>query len=260
MKMSRKRPTARARAKPARNASEPRPRHGVARVLSKLGVCSRTQAAAYVREGRVAVNGRIVRDPEKPVDAAQDRIALDGRAVNASERIYLMLNKPRGYITTTSDEKGRATIYDLLADAGLPWIAPVGRLDKASEGLLLLTNDSAWAAKITSPATKVDKIYHVQVDRIPDAALLAALRSGVDDHDEVPAAKSVRELRRGERNAWLEIVLDEGRNRQIRRLLAARGIGVLRLVRVAIGALALGELGKGRFRALTALEIAPFAR
>jgi 23S rRNA pseudouridine2605 synthase len=228
--------------------------------MSKLGICSRSQAAAYVREGRVAVNGRVVRDPEKPVDAASDRLTLDGSAIGANERIYLMLNKPRGYVTTASDEKGRATVYNLLAGAGLPWIAPVGRLDKASEGLLLLSNDSEWAAKITSPATKVDKIYHVQIDRRPDAALLAALRSGVEDQGDNLAAKAVRELRRGERNAWLEIVLDEGRNRQIRRLLAAHDVGVRRLIRVAIGPLSLGELGKGLFRPLTALEVAAFAR
>src|SRR4051812_28232128 len=182
MKTSRKRPAVPVRAMPARTAAAPsRPRHGLARVLSKLGLCSRTQAAAYVREGRVTVNGRTVHDPEKPTDAVHDRLALDGRAIGASERVYLLLNKPRGYVTTASDEKSRATVYDLLADANLPWVAPVGRLDKASEGLLLLTNDSEWAAKITSPATKVDKIYHVQVDSIPDAALLEALRSGIED-------------------------------------------------------------------------------
>src|SRR4051812_18931915 len=261
MKTARKRPIVGTRAKSPGPAADPaRPRHGLARVMSKLGICSRTQAAAYVREGRVAVNGRVVRDPEKPVDATSDQLTLDGRLIAASERIYLMLNKPRGYVTTASDEKGRATVYDLLGDASLPWIAPVGRLDKASEGLLLLTNDSEWAAKITSPATKVDKIYHVQIDQHADAALLAALRSGAEDEGDVLAAKSVRELRRGERNAWLEIVLDEGRNRQIRRLLAAHHVGVLRLMRVAIGPLALGELGKGLFRRLTALEIAAFAR
>lgn len=228
--------------------------------MSKLGACSRTQAAAYIRESRVTVNGRIVRDPEKPTDASRDRIALDGREIRPSERIYLMLNKPRGYVTTAADEHDRKTVYDLFAGAGLPWIAPVGRLDKASEGLLLLTNDSAWAAMITSPATKVDKIYHVQIDQLPDSALIAALGRGIDDGDELLSAKSVRELRRGDRNAWLEIVLDEGRNRHIRRLLAAHEVGVLRLVRVAIGPLALGRLGKGQLRPLSAVEVAAFAR
>ncbi|HET7925321.1 MAG TPA: pseudouridine synthase [Rhodanobacteraceae bacterium] len=235
------------------------PRHGLARTLSKLGTCSRTQAAQYAREGRVAINGRIVRDPEAPVDPERDRIALDGREVRAAERVYLMLNKPRGYVTTASDERGRETVYALLEKAGLPWVAPVGRLDKASEGLLLLTNDSAWAARITAPESHVDKTYHVQIDRLPDARLLAALRHGIDEDGEHLSARRASELRRGEKNAWLEIVLDEGRNRQIRRLLVAHGIGVLRLVRVAIGPVALGTLAKGAFRMLDAAEVAALA-
>ena len=242
-----------------KRAPEKTARHGLARTLSKLGACSRTQAAQYAREGRVSINGRVVRDPETPVDAEHDHIALDGREIRAAERVYLMLNKPRGYVTTASDERGRETVYALLEDAGLPWMAPVGRLDKASEGLLLLTNDSAWAARITAPESHVEKTYHVQIDRLPDAALLASLKRGVDEDGERLSAKDVRELRRGAKNAWLEIVLDEGRNRQIRRLLAAHGIGVLRLVRVAIGPVALGTLAKGAFRSLDRSEIAALA-
>lgn len=237
---------------PSRSAA---PRHGVARVLSKLGLCSRSQAAKLVAEGRVALNGRVVRDPEIPVGAG-DRLMLDGRPIEAQVRIYLALNKPRGLVTTASDEKGRATVYSLLEDAKLPWLAPVGRLDKASEGLLLMTNDSAWAARLASPESHVDKTYHVQIDRLPGEALLAALARGIDDDGERLVAKSARELRRGGTNAWLEIVLDEGKNREIRRLLAAHGVGVLRLVRVAIGGLALGTLAKGAFRELSADEIA----
>ncbi len=237
----------------------PPPRHGVARVLSKAGLCSRTQAAAWVREGRVAVNGRITRDPEQPVRGGVDRVTLDGRGLEASERVYLALNKPRGLVTTASDEKGRDTVYACLADAGLPWLAPVGRLDQASEGLLLMSNDPAWAAAITDPDTGPDKTYRVQVDAIPDDALLARLRAGVVDEGEPLAAKSATLLRSGTRNAWLEIVLDEGRNRQIRRLLAAHGLGVLRLVRVAIGPVALGELAKGQWRHLTPAEVAGLA-
>jgi 23S rRNA pseudouridine2605 synthase len=233
-------------------------RHGLARTLSKLGTCSRTQATHYAREGRVTVNGRVVRDPETPVDAERDRIALDDREIRAAERVYLMLNKPRGYVTTASDERGRDTVYTLLA-AGLPWLAPVGRLDKASEGLLLLTNDSAWAARITAPESHVEKTYHVQIDRLPDAALLASLKRGVEEDGERLSARNASELRRGEKNAWLEIALDEGRNRQIRRLLAAHGVGVLRLVRVAIGPVALGTLAKGAFRTLDAAEVAALA-
>jgi 23S rRNA pseudouridine2605 synthase len=244
------------------NSASPlrKPRHGLARVISKLGACSRKNAHLYILDGRVSVNGRVVLDPEMPTDAECDRIALDGREIRAAERIYIMLNKPRGYVTTASDERGRETVYALLDGAGLPWLAPVGRLDKASEGLLLLSNDSAWAARITAPDSEIDKTYHAQIDRLPTAALLASLQRGIDDRGENLSVKSARELRRGDRNAWLEIVLDEGRNRQIRRLLAAYDVAVLRLVRVAIGQLVLGELDKGRFRHLSALEVAAFAR
>jgi len=208
-----------------------------------------------IRAGRVRVDGGVVLDPESPTDMRSARIAVDGSAVGGAEKVYVMLNKPRGYITTTSDERGRDTVYTLLQNAQAPWLAPVGRLDKASEGLLLFSNDSAWAARLTDPTSHLDKTYHVQIDALPDAGLLHRLQSGVDDRGEHLCAKSARELRRGDKNAWLEIVLDEGRNRQIRRLLAAFDIGVLRLVRVAIGPLALGKLAKGEWRMLSAQEV-----
>jgi len=233
----------------------PAPRYGLARILSKFGVCSRTQAQALIRAGRVRVDGRIARDPEAPTDARLMRITLDGAALEAAKKIYLMLNKPRGYVTTARDERGRDTVYTLIQDGDLPWLAPVGRLDKASEGLLLLSNDSAWAARLTDPESHLDKTYHVQIDTRPDSELLQQLRAGIDDAGEHLAAKAVRELRRGAKNAWLEVVLDEGRNRQIRRLLAAFDIGVLRLVRVAIGSLPLGDLAGGKWRALTIPEV-----
>ena len=229
-------------------------RHGLARVLSKQGVCSRSEAARWIVEGRVSVDGRIVRDPEFPVVAGRAVIRVDGQASAAPERCYLMINKPRGLVTTARDEQGRDTVYRCLDGAGLPWIAPVGRLDKASEGLLLFTNDPEWAARITDPAHGPDKTYHVQIDRLPDDDLLQDLKDGVSVDGERLSARDVRMLRSGERNAWLEIVLDEGRNRQIRRLLSAFDVGVLRLVRVAIGPLVLGELGKGAWRALEAHE------
>lgn len=241
------------RNKPA-NASGA-PRHGLARVLSKQGLCSRTEAARWIQDGRVEVDGRIVRDPEFPIrsDGAQ-RILVDGRAIDAAPRLYLMLNKPRGLVTSTQDERGRDTVYRCFDGAGLPWFAPVGRLDKASEGLLLFTNDPAWAAGITDPDSGPLKTYHVQIDTVPDQRVLAMLVEGVDIEGERLRAASVRMLRSGERNAWLEIVLDEGRNRQIRRLLAAVDIAVLRLVRVAIGELVLGELPKGQWRSLELAE------
>ena len=233
-------------------------RHGLARVLSKRGLCSRTEAARWIADGRVSVDGRIVRDPEAATlpDAA---VAIDGLPAVAARRCYVMLHKPRGLVTTTRDEQGRDTVYRCLDGAGLPWLAPVGRLDKASEGLLLLGNDPAWAAAITDPARGPRKTYHVQVDRVPDAALLRALEAGAEVEGEHLRAGSARVLRAGAKNAWLEIVLDEGRNRQIRRLLAAFDVAVLRLVRVAIGGLALGDLPKGGWRELTAEEVAALA-
>ena len=228
-------------------------------MLSKLGVCSRSQAEKAVREGRVSVDGKVVLDPERPTDAQRQQIRLDNQPVMATTRVYLALNKPRGIVVSAADERGRDTVYDLLKDAGLPWLGPVGRLDKASEGLLLLSNDSVWAAQLTEPKHHVDKSYHVQIDRIPDQALLDRLITGVVEQGERLMAKRVVLLRAGEKNAWLEIVLDEGRNRHIRRLLAAHEISVLRLIRVAIGPLALGELAKGQWRHLSAEEVRALA-
>ncbi|MGH8369861.1 MAG: pseudouridine synthase, partial [Gammaproteobacteria bacterium] len=225
------------------------PRHGVARVLSKRGLCSRSQAAEWVKAGRVRVNGRLVSDPEHPVYAGRDHIEVDGAGAQTSERVYLMLNKPRGVVTTARDERGRDTVYRCFDAADLPWIAPVGRLDRASEGLLLFSNDPEWAARISGPA-RIAKVYHVQIDCIPDTAQIARLQTGVEDAGELLKAKSVQLLRQGTRNAWLEIILEEGRNRQIRRMLIASNIGVLRLIRIAIGPLALDDLGKGEWRYL----------
>jgi len=243
--------------KPQRQGAKA-PRHGVARVISKLGLASRTEAAQWVSEGRVRVNGRLVRNAEFPVRQGLDRIDIDGHESAAAQRVALMLNKPRGLVTTARDEQGRATVYNCFADAALPWLAPIGRLDKASEGLLLFSNDPAWAARITDPKSGPAKTYHVQIDQVPDAALLAKLEHGVASEGEHLRARSARCLRSGEKNAWLEIVLEEGRNRQIRRLLDAFDVSVLRLVRVAIGSLSLGDLAKGRWRMLTAGEMDSF--
>lgn len=225
-------------------------------MLSKRGICSRSEAERLVREGRVRLDGRVIRDPEHPADLQGSNIEVDGVAAAAAAPRYLMLNKPRGLVTTLRDERGRDTVYRCLDGIDAGHIAPVGRLDKASEGLLLFSNDPRWAARITDPATGPDKTYHVQVDRIPEAADLAAMRVGVECAGMMLAAKSASLLRTGDKHAWLEIVLDEGRNRQIRRLLAALDIGVLRLLRVAIGTLQLGELPKGQWRELTEAEVA----
>jgi 23S rRNA pseudouridine2605 synthase len=234
------------------------PRYGVARMISKLGLGSRTQAGKWVEAGQVRVNGRLVKDPEFPVNPTYDRIAVAGRE-GTPARLVLMLNKPRGLLTTTSDEQGRETVYQCFEGAALPWLAPVGRLDKASEGLLLFSNDPMWAARVTHPSSGPDKTYHVQIDRLSDAALLKDLEHGMNVDGERLAAKSARCLRSGEKNAWLEIALDEGRNRQIRRLLRAFDIAVLRLVRVSVGELQLGDLAKGKWRALTEREIESLA-
>jgi 23S rRNA pseudouridine2605 synthase len=223
---------------------------GLARAISKLGYCSRSRAAELIRTGRVRLNGALRRAPETPVHIGKDRIEIDGQPLAGTEKIYLVLNKPRGVITSASDEKGRETVYAYLP-AGLPWVAPVGRLDKASEGLLLITNDSEWAARIAAPETHLDKTYHVQVATIADEHLLDELRKGVRHEDsEFLSVKRASVLRHGERNSWIEIVLDEGKNRQIRRMLEHFRIEVLRLVRVAIGPLNLGDLAKGATRAL----------
>ena len=229
-------------------------RIGLARVLSKLGHCSRSEASKLIRAGRVCLNGGICRDPEAPVRSKRDRIEVDGQALAAQAKVYLMLNKPRGVVTTASDEKGRETVYAYLEE-GLPWVAPVGRLDRASEGLLLLTNDSEWAAGVLTPESHLDKTYHVQIGTVADTGLIASITRGVrTGEDSFLRAKSAQILRGGEKNTWLEIVLDEGKNRQIRRMLAQLGIDVRRLVRVAIGPLRLGELPKGASRVLTETE------
>ena len=227
---------------------------GLSRALSKMGFCSRARATQLIRAGKVRVNGVLRRDPETPIRIGKDRIEIDGQQIKAATKIYLALNKPRGIVTTASDEKGRDTVYTLLG-AELPWVAPVGRLDKASEGLLLLTNDSDWAARITAPETHLDKTYHVQIGKIADAALIEALKNGVRTKEgDTLRVKDASLLRQGERNSWLEIILDEGKNRHIRRMLESLGIEVLRLIRVAIGPLALGDLAKGVVRQLTAEE------
>jgi 23S rRNA pseudouridine2605 synthase len=230
----------------------------IARALSKLGFCSRAQGERLVEAGKVRVNGAIIRDLSRRVIPERDVIEVDGKRVARVKHVYLMLNKPRGLVTTTDDPEGRATIYECLRDASLPFIAPVGRLDKASEGLLLLTNDSRWSSRLLDPASHVDKVYHVQVRAADPASIVDRVAAGVVEKatGERLDVKSISLLRTGSRSgAWFEVVLDEGKNRQLRRIFAEVDVPVVRLVRVAIGSLVLGDLAKGAWRMLRPDEV-----
>jgi len=229
-------------------------RIGLARALSKAGYCSRSEAFPLVRAGKVMRNGRVVRDPEAPTRPG-DAVVVDGQPLASAARVYLAMNKPRGYEVSTKPSSRKGESAYALLPADVPFVSAVGRLDKASEGLLLFTNDTAWAAVITAPESHVPKTYHVQIDSVPDAALLERLRRGVTIDGGRLRAASVKILRAGAKHAWLEIALEEGKNRHIRRMLAAVGVETLRLVRVAIGPLELGALKKGETRRLTAAEI-----
>jgi len=225
------------------------------RALSKLGLCSRTQAEVLIAEGRVRVNGKVIGNAALRVDLNRDRIVVDGEKVVAERKVYLMLNKPRGLVTTRDDPQQRDTVYACLEGLDLPFVSPVGRLDKASEGLLLMTNDTRFANRLMDPASHMPKTYHLQIGTVPDEPMLETLRTGVTVDGETLTANSIELLRSGGRTAWLEIVLDEGRNRHIRRLLAAHDIEVKRLIRIAVGRLRLGDLAKGAARHLTPEEL-----
>lgn len=225
------------------------------RVINRAGHCSRSAAEALVRAGRVRVDGRIQRDPELRIAGAA-RILIDGQPLTRIPPRTIAMNKPRGLVVSAADERGRDTVYRLLEGADLPHLGPVGRLDQASEGLLLLSNDTALAARLTDPATHLPKTYHVQIDQRIDATLLAALIAGREVDGEWLAVADARLFREGGRNCWLELTLTEGRNRHLRRLLGAFDLAVLRLVRVAIGRLPLGDLAKGQWRELGAAELA----
>jgi len=230
----------------------------LARALSKFGVCSRREAERWIEAGRVTVDGRPVPWPQKRIDPARNRVTVDGlRVGDDTERIVLVLHKPARYITSRTDPGGRPTVYDLMGDVDR-WVFPVGRLDRDSSGLLVLTNDHRLGQRLTDPIHHVPKTYHVRVQGVPDDQALRALRDGVAlDGGTVSRPARVHPLGavRGGEEAWLEVVLTEGRNRQVRRMCAAVGHGVRELVRVAIGGLKLGDLPAGRWRALTPAEV-----
>jgi 23S rRNA pseudouridine2605 synthase len=223
------------------------------RALSKLGLASRAVASDWVRAGRVWVDGRPAADPLAWVDLDRQRITVGGQPAEAAVPLALALHKPRGVVTTRRDERGRPTVYDLLPP-GLPWLFPAGRLDADSEGLLVLTNDSSLAVRLTDPEAHTPKKYHVTLTGPLTPEALARLRGGVDLTDGRTRPARVRVLRPGEGGGLVEIVLTEGRNRQVRRMAAAVGCKVRRLVRVAVGGYDLGDLPPGAYRLLTAAD------
>lgn len=224
------------------------------RLLSRAGLCSRNQAQRAIRAGRVQVNGRIVRDPEAWCDVVRDRVVVDGEPLRARGKEVWVLHKPVGYVTTAADEHDRDTVYALLpADAA--WLAPVGRLDRDSSGLLLFTNDSDLAHAITAPASKLPKTYEVRVKGAPGDDAIARLRNGIELHDGPTLPAKVDVLDADDRSTRLRIVLTEGRNRQIRRMVQAIGSRVHTLHRTAIGPLDLGDQPEGTCRRLTAAEV-----
>ncbi|TAK08944.1 MAG: rRNA pseudouridine synthase [Candidatus Manganitrophaceae bacterium] len=234
----------------------------LARALSKLGIISRSQARPLIESGRVSVNGRCIRNPEVRVDPDREVIRIDDRVIRAATPVYLMMHKPKGVVTTRSDERERKTVYDLLGEEGR-WIFPVGRLDKETSGLLLLTNDTQWGNRIAAPDAKVPKEYHVKLNRPVSEEDLERLRSGVplEEGRTAPAEAVRRKPTDDSGNAgagkgeWIVLTLREGRNRQVRRMCEALGYQVENLVRVRIGALRLGGLTPGGVRPLTPAEV-----
>jgi 23S rRNA pseudouridine2605 synthase len=224
------------------------------RALSKAGLGSRTEARQWIGAGRVKVNGKRVESPDRWVDLARDKITLDDRPVKPGKKIYLLLYKPTGYITTFKDPEGRPTIYDLIEDAGR-WVVPVGRLDRDTSGLLLLTNDTQFAERVTNPDYKVPKTYLVKTSTLVNDSELEQLRAGVLLSDGPTKPAEVKRVRDSAKYTFLEMTIAEGRNRQVRRMIEAVGSKVLKLVRIQIGVLRIGDLPIGKYRELTREEV-----
>ena len=231
-----------------------RPLKTLERVLSKAGVGSRTEARSWIHAGRVTVNGRATRNPDHWVDLERDRVRFDGKPLESRERVYVLLYKPTGYLTTYKDPEGRPTVYDLVKDVGT-FLSPVGRLDLDTSGLLLLTNDTRLAERVTNPESHVPKTYLVKATpRLTDAQL-QRLRDGLELADGPTRPAQVTRVRDSEKYTHFEIVLTEGRNRQVRRMVEALDARVLKLVRVKLGPIAIGTLPIGKWRLLTAGEV-----
>lgn len=235
------------------------------RLLSRWRVASRTQAQQWVRAGRVSVAGRITHDPRRWVEPAREAVEVDGQRVGAPEAqgpaCWLLLNKPRGVVCTTRDPEGRPTVMDLVRAHAVPGLAPVGRLDKASAGLLLLTDDARLADRLLDPASHLAKHYRVKVRGRVQARMLEELRTTTLEEDGLALGPMQVEVEReGPRSCWLRVVLREGKNRQIRRRLEALGLEVEVLVRTALGPLELGTLAPGEVRVLAATEVQSLAQ
>lgn len=235
-----------------------RPLKTLERVLSKAGLGSRTEARKWIGAGRVKVNGKLVQTPDHWVDFERDRVTLDGRPVQADKKVYLLLYKPTGYITTFKDPEGRPTVYDLIQDAGR-WVVPVGRLDQDTSGLLLLTSDTQFAERVTNPDYKVAKTYLVKASTLLSEEQLQQLRQGVVLSDGPTQPAQVNRVRDSAKYSFIEITIHEGRNRQVRRMIEALGSKVLKLVRIQIGTLRIGDLPIGTYRELTPAEVAALA-
>jgi 23S rRNA pseudouridine2605 synthase len=224
------------------------------RVLSKAGVGSRTEARHWILAGRVTVNEKITRDPDRRVSQARDRVRLDGKPLAARTRVYLLLHKPTGYVTTYRDPQGRPTVYDLIKGVRT-FVSPVGRLDLDTSGLILMTNDTTFAERVTNPASHVPKTYVVTASALLTDADLQALRAGVTLRDGPTRPTVVRRVRDSGGHTRFEITLTEGRNRQVRRMVEAIGARVVGLARVSIGPIAIGTLPIGTWRRLTPAEV-----
>jgi len=241
---------------PARPApsDKTRPLKTLERVLSKAGVGSRTEARSWIHAGRVTVNGKDTRNPDQWVDLQCDRVRFDGKPLEVRDRIYVLLYKPTGYLTTYKDPEGRPTVYDLVTDVGA-FLSPVGRLDLDTSGLLLMTNDTRLTERVTNPESHVPKTYLVKAAPALSEAQLQQLRDGIELSDGPTRPAQVTRVRDSEKYTHFEIVLTEGRNRQVRRMVEALDAVALKLVRVQIGALRIGALPIGRWRHLTADEV-----
>jgi 23S rRNA pseudouridine2605 synthase len=239
---------------PARPKSPPAKLKTLERVFSKTGAGSRTDARSWIGAGRVRVNGAIVRNPDQWIDLDRDRVTLDDEPLRAAAKTYILLYKPKGYLTTYRDPEHRPTVYDLLQDAGR-WLSPVGRLDLDTSGLLLLTNDTDFGERIMNPDHKVPKTYQVKAATLLTDEQLDQLRNGVALNDGPTRPAAVRRLRDSGRHTHLEMTITEGRNRQVRRMLEAVDSRVLKLVRTAIGPLSIGDLPIGKWRELSPEEV-----